>query len=290
VHPDEELTPEVFERLKDEAYKPYASVRQLGRMPVDDQYVIDIRRAGGRFADRGQDFGGHRFESIGKEKEGYLNATEFDAGGALDEIRQLRVMSRQNLATYNPEANALGYTQRQIADALENRIDRYATANGMTDLVKQLRAARMQLAKISNVEDAIGAGGHVRANDLKRLLDKGVPLSDSLRTIAETATNFPKAVQDIAKKGETGAWSAVDYLLGGSGLVTGHPAVAALSVARPVSRYALRSEAAQKAMISDLRRKPGVAGKAAATTARAAASAVPSAAKGGAALAAEDDQ
>ena len=45
----------------------------------------------------------------------------------------------------------------------------------------------------------MGAGGHVSANDLKRLLDKGAPLTDSLKTIAQTAKNFPKAVQDVAE-------------------------------------------------------------------------------------------
>lgn len=266
LHPNEELTEEALEKLKTEAYKPYEVVRTLGKIPADAQYAADIGNAGGRFASRGGSFGGSRFPEIDAEKAPYLQK-EFAAGEALDEIRMLRKLSRDNLKQYNPSANALGYTQRGIANALEARIDRFAQsrqAGGFVKgaapteapLVKQLRAAREQLAKIGVVEDAIGAGGHIVAEDFKRMLDKGVPLSDSLRTIAVTAKNFPDAVKAVTPKGESGVWSAVDYLLGGSGIVSGHPAVAGLSLARPISRWSLRTEGAQKAMINDLRKSP----------------------------------
>jgi hypothetical protein len=259
LHPSEELSEATFQTLKDEAYKPYEAVRQLGEVPSDGQFIKDVMAAGGRFADREASFGGARFASIAKEKQPYFQE-KFDASHALDEIRQLRKLSRDNLKQYNPEANALGMTQREIANALENRIDRHATEIGKADLVEKLRAARTQLAKISAVEDSIGAGGHVRAADFARMLDKNMPLTDSLRTIGETALHFPRAVQELTH-GEQGTFSAVDYLLGGSGILSGNPAVAVPVLARPLSRWALKTEGAQKSMISNLSKTPSKAGQ-----------------------------
>lgn len=280
LHPSEELSEATFATLKDEAYKPYEKVRELGELPADGQYIKDVMGAGGRFADRGESFGGSRFPEIAAEKQPYYQE-KFDASHALDEIRMLRKLSRDNLKQYNPTANALGMTQREIANAIENRIERHATEIGKVDLVQELRDARTQLAKIAAVEDSIGTGGHVRAADFARMLDKGMPLTDSLRTIAETAQHFPRAVQELTH-GDTGAFSAVDYLLGGSGILSGNPAVAVPVLARPISRWALKTENAQKAMISDLRKKPSRAREEAMRVAREAGKTVTAGAKAGA--------
>jgi hypothetical protein len=264
LHPSQELDDATFQTLKDQAYKPYEAVRTLGMVPVDPQYTKDIMDAGGRFASRGKSFVGAddsttRFPEITAEKTPYLQ-THFDAGEALDEMRMLRKLSRDNLKNYNPGANALGMTQREISNALENQIDRHATKIGQTGLVDELRGARTQLAKIAAVEDSMGTGGHVRAADFKRMLDKGMPLTDSLLTIGETAKHFPRAVQELTH-GDKGVFSAVDYLLGGSGLVGGNPALAAPSLIRPLSRWALKSEGVQKSMLSNLNKTPSKAAK-----------------------------
>lgn len=290
LHPEEELSEATFQTLKEEAYQPYERVRALGKLPTDGQYIKDVMGAGGRFADRGESFGGSRFPEIAAEKQPYYQE-HFDASHALDEIRMLRKVSRDNLKQYNPAANALGMTQREIANALENRIDRYASEIGQEDLVKELRDARTQLAKIAAVEDSIGVGGHVRSADFARMLDKGMPLSDSLLTIAETAKHFPRAVQELTH-GEQGAFSAVDYLLGGSGILSGNPAVALPVLARPISRWALKTEGAQKAMISNLRKQPSKAGQATGSVTRGAGQTLKAgakaAARGGAVLGTED--
>lgn len=261
LHPSEELSETTFQTLKDEAYKPYERLRELGDVPADGQFIKDVMGSGGRFAERGESFGGSRFPEINAEKQPYYQE-KFNASHALDEIRMLRKISRDNLKQYNPTANALGMTQREIANAIENRIERHATEIGKADLVQEMRDARTQLSKIAAVEDAMGTGGHVRAADFARMLDKGMPLTDSLRTIAETAQHFPRAVQELTH-GEQGAFSAVDYLLGGSGILSGNPAVAVPVLARPISRWALRTEAAQKAMISGLGKTPSKSGQAA---------------------------
>jgi hypothetical protein len=294
LHPSEELNPQNLLRLKDDAYKEYEAVRALGKIPADPAFDAAVKAAGGRFAEVGKSYGGgSRYASIAEEKLRYLGTSEVDAGETLDEIRALRKASQANLKNYNPEANALGMTQREIAKAMEDRIESAATKMGNTSLVANLREARTKLAKIFNVEDSIGAGGHVDAHDLKRLADSGVPLTDGLKTIAETATHFGDAVKNVAAKGESGAWSAIDYMLGGSGFVSGHARIAGLAFARPILRKMISNEGAQKSMISNLGKPPSALSKAAAGAMKAAGPAARATGKGAAVripeIAAEDE-
>jgi hypothetical protein len=293
LSPEHELTADTFKALKAEAYKPYEAVRKVGVVPTEasGEYLRDVQAAGGRFANKADVYEKSEFPEVDELIKTYSKEGA-DSGNMLDRIRVLRDKARYNLSKYDPVNNATGYTQRAIANAMENRIERYAAEKGDKTLVTQLRAARQQLAKISSVEDSIGAGGHVRASDLAKLQDKGVPLTDSLKVIATTAKNFPKAVQDTAKQGESGAWSAVDYLLGGTGIAYGHPSAVLTAVARPVVRATLRSKGAQKAMISGLRSQPGpvrqAAGRVAGEIGGAARGLAKPMARGAAAIGAED--
>jgi hypothetical protein len=293
LHPQEDLEAGL-ERQKANAYKAYEAVRALGSMPHDPEFDKAVKLAGGRFATRGPSYGGsYRYESIAKEKQPYLDTQAVDAGETLDEIRALRNSSRANLKAYNPEANALGYTQREIANAMEDRIERYAASQKNPALIQNLKESRQQLAMVAAVEDSMGAGGHVNPNDLAKMLDKGMKLTGPLLTIAQTAKTFPQNMQFMAGKGTTGEFSAVDYLLGGTGLAAGHPAVAGLSLARPISRWTLQREATQRAMINDLRKPPPgpvrkAVDKASSEAGKATGSALKTAVRGGSILGAED--
>ena len=266
--PDNELDEHTFEMLRKEAYQPYEEARTLGQIPSDPEYETALKAAGGRFANRAGSYGGSRFEEVDKEKAAY-QVPMHSAGDMIDEIRELRNLARQNLKQYNPSANAVGYTQRQIADALDGLLDRAAKKAGNPQLMDRLQAARKALARITVVEDSVGAGGHIRAKDFASMLDRGVPLDGNLRTIGETAKNFPKDVQHIAAQGKQGDLSVVDYLLGGTGLIEGSTGLTGMVLARPLTRYALRTAPVQKAMIRGMRRGTSSAaskmGKAAAT-------------------------
>ena len=252
LHADNELDEHTFDMLKNEAYAPYEKIRGLGKIATDAMYHDDIVKAGGRFASGGKSFGGDRFDSIAKLKARYLTG-EFEAGDAIDEIKQLRKMSKGNLSKYDPEQNAIGYTQREIANALEDRIDRFAEQSGSPGLGKELQDARRKLAKIFTVEDATGTGGHVKAHDLLNAYKKGAKLDGGLETIAKVAHEFPKATVFIADKGKEGAFSVLDYALGGSGLLEGEPALAALAATRPLTRKVLGSKVVQDSMIKRLK-------------------------------------
>ena len=137
-------------------------------------------------------------------------------------------------------------------------------------LGQRLTAARKALAKIQTYEDATGAGGHIIASDMVKLADKGVPLDGGALAIARAAKNFPKDFQAIAGagKGERGRWSAVDYLLGGTGIVLHEPAVAGATLLRPAFGAALKTDPVQQRMLREYgeragTRKPSAARKAA---------------------------
>jgi hypothetical protein len=263
--PDAELDEPTLSHLKDEAYQPYQQARALGQIQSDQDYLNELTAAGGRFANRGAGYGsGARFPEVDDEKMAYLVQTH-DSNALVDEIRELRNLARKNLGQYNPSANAVGVTQKEIANAMENLLGRQAAKSGNPQLLDQFKAARKALSQIHAVEDSIGAGGHIRAQDLHRMQESGVLLTGNLKLIADTYKNFRKDLQNVAEQGHagnSGEWSAVDFMLGGTGFLTGHPAVAATGFARPLMRKALRSEAVQKSMLKGMRGgKPSAAGK-----------------------------
>jgi hypothetical protein len=290
LHPDEELGPSTYDRLKKAEYQTFEEARALTPKPTDElraspQFLQDMananRRPGGSpYISGTHSFGPPEYESVTAPIIAKYNKPSFNIGESLDRMRELRASSRANLANYDPEKNAIGYTQRKVADAMESEIARMAERpipaqegavldpvwggwkgtpthpsppQAIPGLGQRLREARTQLAKIQNYEDATRAGGHVSATDFARLLrnDPRYPLSGGARTIAETALNFPKDMQSIAGagKGERGAFSVVDYMMGGVGLAAHHPAVAAISLTRPVLGKAVRSEAVQERML-----------------------------------------
>ena len=271
LHPKTELTPEVLDGLEKEAFQEYSAVRELGRMGRDTKFEDAIRGAGERFrlAPRergdvwtpGEGFSkgakapeeAYSFPGISELKAKYLDSDVMDSKRALDDVRSLRYSSRLNLTGMaRPEDRALGYVQRQIADALEDRIGRFADASKKPDLLRRLQTARIQLAKVNTVRDVL-VGGHIRPSDLYRI-NKAHPgmLTDGLLTIAKTAEHFGKDVELVSIKGEEGSFSVVDYLLGGSGILSGHPGVAGLSLARPLIKKTLLSERSQRDMLNNL--------------------------------------
>jgi hypothetical protein len=272
LHPDEQLDDYTFSLLEKENYAKYDRLAGIGKLPPDPLYDASLKAAGGRFAERSSGFGGgSRFESVGQEKAHYLaaSANEVSAQEAIDEVRALRQNARGNLKTYDPEKNALGQVQRQIADAIDARLERRASAlakpgQGLVpqgaaaaqtapvlppNVYQEYKNARQNLAKIATVRDSLGPDGHVVASSLAAAQDAGVKLTDGLKVIADTAKHFPRSVQYVGKTGEQGIWSPLDFLVGGAGLLTHNPKAALVSVARPVARAALGTKTAQAAML-----------------------------------------
>ena len=228
----------------------YAEVSRLGNIPVDDafrQKIAGIAAPG---------VGSFNFDTpadIARLKEGYGALQSFDAGDAVAKTRQLRRDAGANIgARYNPMQQALGHAQRAVADALEDQLERHVAATGgPSDLLQRYRDARVQLAKINTVDQALRAGkGQVSALNLAKQLDRGAPLSGNLRAVAEAAQHFPRAMQDLSKIRDEGPLSALDLKLeGGLGILKPLAALKALPAFAlpPVVRAILGSDLYQNA-------------------------------------------
>lgn len=122
-------------------------------------------------------------------------------------------------------------------------------------LLARFRGARKSLAKIHSVEAALkaGKGQAVSAANLAKQLQKGAPLSGDLRTIAESAQNFPRAFQDLDKIRNSGPLSMLPTY-GGLGVTAIHPAawpaLAGAVLGPPTIRALLGSELYQRAALS----------------------------------------
>lgn len=148
--------------------------------------------------------------------------------------------------TGNPEAFRAAQTaEAQAATALQS-IEQQAANNPA--LVKKLKDARVQIAKIHNVESAANAGtGSIDASVLGRALDRGAPFTGDLKTIAQFQQAFPQYMREGSKiptpgVGKTEALAAA--LLGTSV----HPAAAALPLLSGPARALILSKPYQKMM------------------------------------------
>jgi hypothetical protein len=123
--------------------------------------------------------------------------------GDLEELKIARNTAKENFTFYNrsadPKALAAAKTAAAKADAIESQIEGVAISSGLPDLVNDLRAARVRIAKTYAVERALNLGdGHVDARVLGRMLDGGAPLSDELATVAKFQQAFPQAMAPSA--------------------------------------------------------------------------------------------
>ncbi len=238
----------------------YNEVGKLGEIPVDDQFRQQI----GAISNPGA--GSFAFDTpadIAKLKEGYGSLDKFDAGDAVQKVRQLRRDATSNItARYNPTQQAFGFAQKHVADALESQIERHlqnvvaATPAGETPkvdptLMDRFQKARQSLAKINNVETAFKAakGQGVSASSLAKQMERGAPLTGDLRTIAEAGQHFPRALQDLHRLRDSGPLSNLDMKIeGGLGVLSPLAAVKAapLFLTSPLLRKFLASDMYQR--------------------------------------------
>lgn len=228
----------------------YSRVSQLGAVPTDANFQSAIGSLTNRTG--AGSFGFDVSPAVENLKQGYGTLNEFDAGDAVNKIRQLRKDANMNFKAYDPEKNALASAQKGVASALEDQLDRHVQQLSQTglappDLISQLRDARVSLAKIHSVEDAL-QGQNVSAKSLSKQQDRGVPLTGNLETIANSYKNFDRSFQDVSKIRDSGPFGYLDAVLG-AGAALAHPIAGAAILARPLARGFLASNAYQKAGI-----------------------------------------
>lgn len=266
------LTPDILDSVRAPAEAVYQKMASLGKIPVDSQYANDLAAIGpknkGSFP-KLQNKGVNA--DIAELKDDYAEPN-FDAGDAIEQIKQLRDSARSNYMNANVPGGgknsntlkALGQAQNQVADALLDQIDRFAASRpeglDINNLGQQFRAARQTLAKVHTVEDAILPGTlDVSANEVAKSMNgkRQVPLSGELKTIADTFNNFGKSMQLAGPLRNKTPINAMEGLVGGGlmtgGMVKNNPGLlkeAALSLGmRPAARYGLLSTPFQNSML-----------------------------------------
>jgi hypothetical protein len=167
-----------------------------------------------------------------------LKVGAMDAG---DAIKMTRILREDASKAFASGDKALGKATRKASDAIEDQIERGLEAAGKDGaaMLKDFRAARVLMAKAYDVEKAIRTGGAVDAKVFGKMLQKGRPLTDELRTIGLFANNFPE-VAGIPKAGWSNPITALDAFgaAGMAGMGAGP-----MAVALPAARLAARKAA-----------------------------------------------
>jgi hypothetical protein len=242
------LTPSKMTEIRRPHNAVYAEVGKLGQIATDQQYLSDIQNIG---RTPGTSFQKVRNPDLEALREAYTEQG-FDSQDAVLQIRKLRNDARKNIKNPDPAKNEVGYAQRQIADAIENQIERHAEGVGQGDLVERFRGARKELAKINSVQDALVAStGDISASKLARAKAKGAPLSGNLAKIAEVHDAFPSEMRDVTKVRNQVPVTVLEGVAGGAGGATAavaHNPLAAAGVLGAVTGRPL----ARKFLLSDL--------------------------------------
>jgi hypothetical protein len=168
---------------------------------------------------------------------------------ALDYIKAKRFEAKHNyLAKDDPSKAWLASAQMRAATAVEDLLERQLTASGpqYQGLVDSYKAARQLAAKTFNLEVSLN-GNDIDARKLASMARvnrsgaSGTYLSDNLKTIADTYNQFPRNL--TLPRGPTEALTALDFMGGlGTAAVTGHLALGAWPLLRPLARHTLLSE------------------------------------------------
>lgn len=257
LHPDHPpLDSEVMTEVRDEAGRAYEALRQLpGKVRTDQPLLEEIANAGGDFSKLDRAF--PREPGIGQEEidrsmiereKGRWLQPEFSPGEAVDAMRQLRQDASRLLKTRKMQDWSLGMVKRQIAEAMAQRLERYAGEQNQPRLVDALRSARERIAKSHVVEDALNeTTGDVDALHIASAYHAGAHLTDELELIAQSGQAFRRSVGRADYGGE-GPFSVVDALLGIGGAMH-NPALASAILLRPATRAALKSGAYQSSLV-----------------------------------------
>lgn len=242
---DEALTKETLAAIRADAGQAYDQLARAGTFVADEQYVKSLADLQAPLKSFEKQFPGLANKEVGAVFEA-VNQPSMDSGAVVEALKRFRFEGNANKASLDPAKKELGRVQTNVAKALEELVDRNLSASGRPDMLKQFQEARKLIAKTHTVEKALNeATGDVSAAKLAAAAAKGKPLSGELKTIADTATAFPKATQTLPQS--YNALSPLDYAATTAAAVGsgGNPLALAGLVARPAARSLILSKAYQ---------------------------------------------
>jgi hypothetical protein len=233
------LMPELTRRISGEAFqRGYAPIMGLGEMPTAGTYKAALDKIAGQYAGASRSFPNAAKNPVGELVDN-LRVPSFDAGDAINMTRTLREDAGKAFASGD---KALGRANREAAAAIENEIEANLKAGGKNGagLLKDFRAARVQIAKANDVERALDGMGNVNPAYFAKQLKNGKPLTDELKTIGEFGQSFGKYAQ-LEKPGNANPFTVLDFATGTMGSAV-NPLMAALPVGRVAARYGILSK------------------------------------------------
>lgn len=245
---DSPITIDVLEGIRTKAGQAYEAVKNAGQMIADQTYRNQVKLLSAEADKIAASFPKAKLGAAGeiKELQEAMSEHTFDAGAAVEFVKQLRKEASDNLSfgVSEPAKKALGRAQNRAAGFLEELIERNLVATGEGALMTAFRDARMQIAKSYTVQRALNQGtGNIIASKLASELRKAVPLSGGMKTAAKFAAAFPKAA---AEQTDSTGVSALSAALAGGGAATLNPALLAAPAARVGIRELLLTGAGQR--------------------------------------------
>lgn len=235
---DAPITAEAMQGIRNAAFESgYAPVSKVGVFETDRTYLKTLDSIAADYKGAARSFG----KAVPDEVAQMVDSLKVGAMDAGDAIKMTRILREDASKAFASGDKALGKATRKASNAIEDQIERGLEAAGKDGqaMLKEFRAARVTMAKAHNVEDAIRKGGAVDARVFGKMLQKGKPLSDELKTIGLFANNFPE-VAAIPKAGWSNPVTALDAFgaAGMAGMGAGP-----MAVALPAARLAARKGA-----------------------------------------------
>lgn len=273
---DAPLNLSTLNALRKQAGQAYESIKRVGAMNADDEFLTELNRIGAKYKGAEVDFPGLGKTPISDVIDS-LKQQRFSSSGAVDAISILRDKADQ---AFRSGDKGLGRAFRESANAMEGVVERNLDsiasetgplAKSAAQMLQDFRGARTAIAKTYSVEKALNeATGNVSLQALGQQFKKGKPLSGGLLTAGRFGAAFPKAAQRPEIIGSQPGISPLDIvgsgILGGAGVMASDDPrgglAAILPFLRPGVRAGILSRPYQRMLQRPgmLSRLPGVAG------------------------------
>jgi hypothetical protein len=252
--PEEEvITPELLKTMRTEAGQAYENLGLSGTVKTSKKYMEALDNISKDARKAAKDFPEADINPVINLVDS-LKTNQFDVASAVAKIKGLR---NQAEIAFRKGDNDLGKAARNASEVLENTIQSHLANTKQTDLLNAFRDARQLIAKTHSIEKALNpVSGTVDSKVLAAQLKKGKPLTEELKTVAEFASQFPKASQVTEKMGSLPQISPLDYGLGGLASLLTNPAAIAGVAARPALRAAALSEPVQNRLVQGAKMTP----------------------------------
>jgi hypothetical protein len=239
LSPDVQLNQEVLDAVRAEAGKAYQAVSGLGDFSITGGVKLPAE------------------VNVKSVLDPYTMtySNKVDSGELVRAWKQANSDATAYYRAYGRDANPETLAKAKAASDTAKKVDQFLNDQlkkaKLDDLLSELKAARVQIAKTYSIENALNpVTGNVDARKLAAQLQKGKVLSGGLETAGRFASQFKQSAQVPEQMGSIPGFSLMDVLLGGAAsAATGNAAGALAAFTRPVTRAATMSNIVQNRLL-----------------------------------------